>query len=126
MICINVRVPETAVNAFLCCILVYRAKNRLVPAYATSEFLSLNFFPLYAKHCSTLHSAGTNQYKLVVPQQSSQFPECWFLAWLLGTHYQTILPWILQAILPCGTHRRCCSIKDTTIFSKSPMHSERI
>ena len=30
------------------------------------------------------------------------------------------------AILPCGTHRRCCSIKDTTVFSKSTMHSERI
>ena len=31
-----------------------------------------------------------------------------------------------EVILPSGTHRRCCSIKDTTIFSKSSMYSERI
>ena len=30
------------------------------------------------------------------------------------------------SILSCGTHRRCCSIKDTTVFSKSTMHSEKI
>ena len=62
-------VPERV--KFKCCRLVFKALNGLAPTYIADFCVKVPA----SERCSTLHSAGTYQYNLVIPRRASTFAE---------------------------------------------------